>query len=206
MNWNPELKAAIEVKETETDPPYLQADPSFGDPTKYQLFAGKGGLPLLPSFREYGIKQVSNEKTEQNCLLDNCFYYENVERKTDEKEDEELAAFITNITVPGWYPPKILTTQHRDWVQLRKVQDAIFQRFKTALHRRPVVHPAFIKKRTVYRLSVFQDQDTGKIGVMYYSFAFGGTITTGPVPQDALLGGSMWHDVEYHERHNTPEA
>lgn len=175
---------AIKIWPTLSDPcTYLKGSAKFGDPRIYTIHDGQ--VPVVPVFQEYGmIRQYELTVSPQ-----------------------DKAQFVHNVQTRGWYPPSVFTTQYAAWIEDPTVVDAILQRFVSALRRRPVIHPVFTGSRTTYRLNIEKTSEVGILQVQYcVADLTGWRIYSLEVPRNALLSGSFWHDVEYHERHNTPEA
>jgi hypothetical protein len=160
---------------------YLKAPAPFGDPKIYKIDDGR--VPLVPHFAEYATTT-----------------------KFQDAAPQHLSHFLENIKTRGWYPALVLTTQQAEWLSNPQVLEALQQRFVAALYRRRVIHPVFTSTRTTHRLKIDQNSKKDGLNVQYcVADCSGWWIYDQDVPREALLSGSLWHDVEYHERHNTPE-
>jgi hypothetical protein len=184
-NDQEENKEAITIWPTPEDPcTYLKAPASFGDPRVYKIDNGR--VPLVPHFAEYGTVSKFPDATLGT--------------------QQNLSQFVENIKTRGWYPPSVLTSQQAKWLANPKVLETLLKRFVAALHRRRVIHPVFTQSRTTHRLKIDYNAKKDNLNVQYFvADPTGGWIYDRDVPREALLSGSLWHDVEYHERHNTPE-
>jgi wobble nucleotide-excising tRNase len=121
----------------------------------------------------------------------------------DGAEEKAKELLIANIKTKGWYPNEADVNEYTAYSKDSDVLDALVERWNEDLMQRKVLsNPA---DAVIYRLRASKIRD--RIEIVYsQADSFGWTITCNYVDSERLFKGTIWRDLQEHDRLKTPPA